>query len=42
MEDAHVVHFSPSGDAYFGVLDGHGGSACSEWCAVSEAKESVD
>ena len=33
MEDAHVVHFSPSGDAYFGVLDGHGGSACSEWCA---------
>lgn len=32
MEDAHVVHLG-KGDGYFGILDGHGGSECSEWCA---------
>jgi len=33
MEDAHVVHFSSNGEAYFGILDGHGGDQCSAWCA---------
>jgi len=32
MEDAHVVHFG-AGEAYFGILDGHGGDQCSGWCA---------
>jgi len=33
MEDAHVVHFG-HGEGYFGILDGHGGAECSEWCAA--------
>ena len=33
MEDAHVVHFSKTGEGYFGILDGHGGAQCSAWCA---------
>jgi len=32
MEDAHVVHLSGT-TGYFGILDGHGGAECSEWCA---------
>merc|ERR1740133_505056 len=32
MEDAHVVHYNERW-GYFGVLDGHGGDACSGWCA---------
>ena len=32
MEDAHVVHLRPDW-GWFGVLDGHGGAACSVWCA---------
>lgn len=32
MEDAHVIHLEDEG-GYFGVLDGHGGSQCSKWCA---------
>ena len=32
MEDAHVVHVG-EGEGYFGILDGHGGADCSEWCA---------
>jgi protein phosphatase len=33
MEDAHVVHLEDAG-GYFGVLDGHGGTQCSIWCAA--------
>ena len=33
MEDAHVVHLRDN-EAYFGILDGHGGGECSEWCAA--------
>ena len=33
MEDAHVVHVNEPGEGYFGILDGHGGADCSEWCA---------
>lgn len=32
MEDAHVMHLG-DGWGYFGILDGHGGSECSTWCA---------
>jgi len=32
MEDAHVVHVH-NGEGYFGILDGHGGAECSEWCS---------
>ena len=32
MEDAHVVHLG-DGEAYFGILDGHGGADCSAWCS---------
>ena len=32
MEDAHVIHIA-DGEAFFGVLDGHGGKECSRWCA---------
>ena len=32
MEDAHVIHLD-QGEAYFGILDGHGGAECSAWCA---------
>lgn len=32
MEDAHVVHMNDR-EAYFGILDGHGGADCSKWCA---------
>ena len=32
MEDAHVVHLEKTW-GYFGILDGHGGAACSAWCA---------
>jgi protein phosphatase len=31
MEDAHIVHLR-DGEAYFGILDGHGGAECSAWC----------
>jgi len=32
MEDAHVIHMQEDG-GYFGILDGHGGTQCSIWCA---------
>eukprot|EP00966_Prymnesium_polylepis_P103368 2393609-Prymnesium_polylepis.1 len=32
MEDVHVIHLA-DGEGYFGILDGHGGSDCSIWCA---------
>lgn len=32
MEDSHVIHMGDSW-GFFGVLDGHGGSACSSWIA---------
>jgi len=31
MEDAHVIKMEETW-GYFGVLDGHGGDECSEWC----------
>jgi serine/threonine protein phosphatase PrpC len=33
MEDAHVIHVTDDW-AYLGVLDGHGGTECSIWCAA--------
>ena len=33
MEDAHIIYTDDMGAGYFGILDGHGGEACSEWCA---------
>ena len=38
MEDAHLIHIRDNW-AFFGVFDGHGGQACSEFVAPRIGKE---
>ena len=37
MEDAHVC-VTKDNWGYFGILDGHGGTECSKWCAARLVK----